>query len=161
MITVNYSSVDGTSIKKSYKTIANAAKFARKWVGDRPEIGSRYAASGDGVGKITVQGCSIIELFTLELPKTAKLWILSYEDGASVGIFTKSHGGVGNGPRWFFARGCYVAGPNGRDYFKAVPGSVRMLDYAKGEAEAEFDRIKAIDASAERAKAVRTARRLH
>ena len=34
-----------------------------KWVGAHPEIGSTYAVSGDGVGKVTCQGVSLSELF--------------------------------------------------------------------------------------------------
>lgn len=87
----------------------------------------------------------------VKLPKSAKMWVLSYENGASVGIFSMSHGGIGNGPRWYFARGNYVGAGRGQ-YFQAIEGSVRLLDKASGEALAEYDRIKAIDAAFWRAK---------
>jgi hypothetical protein len=78
---------------------------------------------------------------------------MSFEDGASVGIFSMPHGGIGNGPRWFFARGNYVARVGSSpSYFQAIEGTVRLLDYASGEAIAEYDRIKAIDAAFWRAK---------
>jgi hypothetical protein len=87
----------------------------------------------------------------VKLPKSATMWVLSYENGASVGIFSMSHGGVGDGPRFYLARGKYV-GAGRSQYFQAIDGSVRMLDYASGEALAEYDRIKAIDAAFWRAK---------
>lgn len=87
----------------------------------------------------------------VKLPKSANMWVLSYENGASVGIFSMSHGGIGNGPRWYFARGQYVGAGRGQ-YFQAIEGSVRMLDYASGEALAEYDRIREIDAAFWRAK---------
>lgn len=62
-ITVRYSSIDRFSKSRSFKTIDGARRWARYWVGNHPEIGSGYAVSGDGVGKITVRGCTLDELF--------------------------------------------------------------------------------------------------
>jgi hypothetical protein len=66
-ITVRYSSVDsyGKAITRKFKTMKGASKFARKWVGDYPDLGSTYAVSFDGVGKVTVEGCTIKELFAV------------------------------------------------------------------------------------------------
>jgi hypothetical protein len=62
-ITVKYSSIDCSTTVRKFTTIAGASKFARNWIGDHPEIGSRYAVSGDGIGKIEVTGASLTELF--------------------------------------------------------------------------------------------------
>jgi hypothetical protein len=56
IIRVCYSSIDRFRKVATFKTLAGARKFAQKWVGQHPEIGSHYAVSGDGVGKITVEG---------------------------------------------------------------------------------------------------------
>lgn len=63
MIKVTYTSIDGGRKSRSYSTIEGAKKFAHTWVGPHPEIGSWYAVSGDGVGKITVSGASLRDLF--------------------------------------------------------------------------------------------------
>jgi hypothetical protein len=56
MIKVKYSSIDRFSKSAQFKTLAGAQKFAQKWVGASPELGSYYAVSADGVGKVTVRG---------------------------------------------------------------------------------------------------------
>lgn len=56
MIKVRYSSVDGYRVSRSFKTLKGARAFAQKWVGKNPEIGSSYAVSGDGIGKIEAYG---------------------------------------------------------------------------------------------------------
>ena len=59
MIKVKYSSVDGRGGKwRSFKTLGRARVFAQYWVGKNPEIGSTCAVSGDGIGKIEVQGAN-------------------------------------------------------------------------------------------------------
>lgn len=62
-IVVTYESIDGVLNKRTYWTLEGARKFAVKWVGENAEFGSNYAVSNDGVGKVTVQGCSLAELF--------------------------------------------------------------------------------------------------
>ena len=62
-ITVFYSAADGAKITRTFKTLTGAQKFAHKWVGAYPEISPRYAVSGDGVGKITVDGAMLRDLF--------------------------------------------------------------------------------------------------
>jgi len=64
-ISVFYSSVDRPSrrVKRTYTSIERASEFARHWIGNHPEIGSSYAVSSDGVGKITVKGATLQELF--------------------------------------------------------------------------------------------------
>jgi hypothetical protein len=66
MIKVRYSSVDRFSKTRSFKTIEGARKFAHAWVGRHPEIGSSYAVSGDGIGKVTAVGVTLAELFPAE-----------------------------------------------------------------------------------------------
>jgi hypothetical protein len=62
-ITVYYTSIDGCRQKKIYKNLQKARAWAQYWIGEHPEIGSHYAVSGDGVGKITVDGASLYDLF--------------------------------------------------------------------------------------------------
>lgn len=68
MIKVKYSSVDRFRKTGSFKTLKGARKFAQSWIGKYPEMGSSYAVSGDGIGKIEVQGCALAELFGEEKP---------------------------------------------------------------------------------------------
>jgi len=62
-IIVRYSSIDGASYTRTYTTLKGARKFAHEWIGAHPEIGTSYAVSFDGVGKITVSGATLAELF--------------------------------------------------------------------------------------------------
>lgn len=62
-ISVSYSSIDGVHKSRTFKTMKAARKWAADWVGEHPEIGSGYAVSGDGVGKVTCRGCTIQALF--------------------------------------------------------------------------------------------------
>jgi hypothetical protein len=63
IIKVKYSSVDGYNKVRSFKTLTGARKFAQEWVGKNPDLGSYYAVSDDGVGKITVNGVPLKALF--------------------------------------------------------------------------------------------------
>ena len=54
-IVVTYSSVDRCRKRSKFKTLRGAQAFAQNWIGSHPEIGSRYAVSGDGIGKIGMQ----------------------------------------------------------------------------------------------------------
>lgn len=62
-IVVRIEGVDGAGQRRKFTTIAGASAFARKFVGDTPEMGSTYAVSGDGVCKATCDGCTLRELF--------------------------------------------------------------------------------------------------
>lgn len=62
-IVVSYRSVDHFSKRRRFKTLAGARRFAQKYVGETPELGSCYAVSGDGVGRIMVSGATLLELF--------------------------------------------------------------------------------------------------
>lgn len=55
-ITVRYSSIDRYAKKAHFYTLAGARKFAWKLIGSHPDLGSDYAVSDDGIGKITVSG---------------------------------------------------------------------------------------------------------
>ena len=66
-ITVRYASIDHFSQTRSFSTLVAARRYAFKWLGEFPEVGSTYAVSGDGVGRITVSGVSIQELLHGEL----------------------------------------------------------------------------------------------
>ena len=67
-ITVRYEAIDGARKTASFRTLAGARKFAQHWVGNNPDCGSDYAVSGDGVGIVRVEGCSIFDLFSFEAP---------------------------------------------------------------------------------------------
>jgi hypothetical protein len=77
-IKVRYSSVDGYSKSRKFKSLKAASKFARERVGDHPEIGSHYAVSGDGIGKIVVEGAKLAELFPSpeQVARSAKLELI-------------------------------------------------------------------------------------
>lgn len=63
MIRVRYSTIDHYQEARWFGTLKGAKAFAQKCVGEHPEIGSFYAVSSDGVGKITVQGAALTDLF--------------------------------------------------------------------------------------------------
>ncbi len=62
-ITVRYSSIDGCSKSRKFKSLKGAQAFAQRYVGKTPEMGGSYAVSGDGVGKIEVTGVALSALF--------------------------------------------------------------------------------------------------
>lgn len=65
MITVMYSSIYHFSKRKVFNNLAEAQEYAQEWIGRFPTISRtfQYAVSDDGIGKITVAGCTIYELF--------------------------------------------------------------------------------------------------
>ena len=62
-IRVNYRAVDGFQKSCLFKTVAGARRFAVKYVGENAEFGIGQAVSRDGVGTVTVSGCTLAELF--------------------------------------------------------------------------------------------------
>jgi len=62
-IRVTYHSIDGH--KESFDTtyLSVAQRWASRWIGKSPSLGRGYAVSDDGIGKITVEGASLRELF--------------------------------------------------------------------------------------------------
>jgi hypothetical protein len=67
-IKVFYSSIDGYRKTKLFKTLKGARKYAQERVGANPDMGSYYAVSFDGIGKIQCEGVPLAHLFG-ELPK--------------------------------------------------------------------------------------------
>lgn len=65
-IKVTYRSVDGASMTRRYATLAGARKWAHEMVGEHPDMGSWYAVSFDGIGRVTVEGASLAELFPVK-----------------------------------------------------------------------------------------------
>lgn len=63
MIKVTYQAVDGYRKTAKFKTLTGAQRFAHKWVSAHPDVGSFYAVSPDGIGRVMVEGCSIQEIF--------------------------------------------------------------------------------------------------
>jgi hypothetical protein len=73
-ITVTYTSIDRCRTVRTFKTLAGARKFAAEYVGHHPEIGCGYAISSDGIGKVTVKGCTLANLFrTADLDEDDRL----------------------------------------------------------------------------------------
>jgi hypothetical protein len=66
-VIVTYTSIDRCYKRRVFKTLEGAQKFACRYVGETPELGTGYAVSPDGVGKVTCQGCALLQLFP-------KLW---------------------------------------------------------------------------------------
>lgn len=79
MISVSVSSVDGAFKSKQCVSLSEARKFAVYYVGDRPDIGSSYAVSEDGICVVRVTGCSLEELFSGDV-KPAKPYQIFAED---------------------------------------------------------------------------------
>lgn len=63
MIEVSYRSIDHYGETRRFKTLAGARRYAQRRIGPHPELGSFYAISGDGVGRIAVCGASLRDLF--------------------------------------------------------------------------------------------------
>lgn len=62
-ITVYYTAVDGYRKVERFPDVPKAAEFAQHWIGKHPSIGSGYAISDDGIGKIEVAGATLHDLF--------------------------------------------------------------------------------------------------
>ena len=62
-ITVIYDSIDGYHEERGCETIEGARAWAMHWVGECPELGRYYAVSADGIGKITVHGVTVRDIF--------------------------------------------------------------------------------------------------
>jgi hypothetical protein len=63
VIKITYSSVDGAKEVKRFGTVKGASEYASRWIGNHPTIGSTYAVSDDGIGRIEVTGASLADLF--------------------------------------------------------------------------------------------------
>jgi len=59
-ITACYRAVDGYYEKRTYKTLAGAARFCAKWLGRYfDSAGPRRGVTFDGIGVVTIDGCPI------------------------------------------------------------------------------------------------------
>lgn len=63
MIIITYESIDRYKTHRGFTYLSSAQRWAQKWIGKAPTLGSTYAISDDGIGKITVTGCTLKELF--------------------------------------------------------------------------------------------------
>jgi hypothetical protein len=71
-IAVSYDSIDRFHKRRVFRTIEGARRFAHRHVGPHPDRGSFYAVSDDGIGKITVTGLSLDELFPAPVKAAAE-----------------------------------------------------------------------------------------
>jgi len=63
MIKIRYRSIDGCAETRTFKTIKGARAYAHNLLGPHPDIGSFYAVSDDGIGRVTCSGVTLAELF--------------------------------------------------------------------------------------------------
>lgn len=62
-VTVHYEAIDGFRETKTFGCLGKARAYAQHWIGETPSIGTGYAVSDDGVGKITAEGVRVSALF--------------------------------------------------------------------------------------------------
>lgn len=62
-ISIIYQSIDGYNKVRHCETLGGARAWAMYWVGECPDLGLYYAVSADGIGKITVHGATIRDIF--------------------------------------------------------------------------------------------------
>jgi len=62
-IVVVYSTNDRFRTRRKFASVRAAQDFAHHWIGPHPVIGGGCAVSGDGVGKVTVKGATLSDLF--------------------------------------------------------------------------------------------------
>lgn len=102
MIKIKYQAVDGYREGKSFMSLKGAQKYAHDRVGAHPEMGSYYAVSGDGIGKVTVEGVSLTELFPDNQPAQREYrGYLSYEQmqgDCGNDYDERDEGAIGYGP---------------------------------------------------------------
>ena len=61
-ITLRYESVDGFREAKKFTTLKGARAYAKRRIGNPFDIGSYYAVSADGIGRLEAEGASLAEL---------------------------------------------------------------------------------------------------
>jgi len=86
-IIVRVRTIDRFSKSRTFRTLAGAQKFAARWVGETPELGSCYAVSADGVATVRAS-VPVADLFpklnatpSEEGPDPAREW---YDTGAEL-----------------------------------------------------------------------------
>ena len=62
-ITLSYAAIDGHFTQRAFTSLHEAQAFATDRVGGTPEVGTSYAVSADGVGRIDWEGCSASDLW--------------------------------------------------------------------------------------------------
>jgi hypothetical protein len=64
-IVIVYRSIDRCYMRREFRTLVGAQKFAHQKVGPHPDRSEtfRYAVSDDGVGKVEVSGATLSEIF--------------------------------------------------------------------------------------------------
>lgn len=64
-IVVSYRSIDHFSKRRVFKSLVGARRFAHSMVGPHPDRSETfgYAVSDDGVGKVTIEGASLNDIF--------------------------------------------------------------------------------------------------
>lgn len=78
-IRIRVSTLDGLNETKRFKSLADARKFAKRYVGKSPELGANYAVSQHGDAKVEVQGIALEKLFA-ESGKTPTECMCSYNE---------------------------------------------------------------------------------
>lgn len=62
-IKLRFSTLDGIRKTKAFKSLKGARKAAHAWIGADADVGGHYAVSTDGVVKLTVEGCTLADIF--------------------------------------------------------------------------------------------------
>jgi hypothetical protein len=65
-ITIYYESVDGFKKTAEFTDIRDARTYAQEWMGKHCDVTHNYAISGDGIGRIMVDGISLADLFEVK-----------------------------------------------------------------------------------------------
>jgi hypothetical protein len=88
-ITVTYTSIDHFRARRTFKTLKAARAFAVHYLGEHPEIGTHYAVAEDGIGKVTVTGCTLGQLFHNDpIGQAFQVWIgMVDEDRGTTGFY--------------------------------------------------------------------------
>ncbi len=81
-IKLRYSSIDGVRKTFRFQSLAGARAKALSLLGPNADLGSYYAVSPDGVGKVEVTGCALAELFSdPKAPAKPDYFTVSCDDG--------------------------------------------------------------------------------
>lgn len=94
MIIVRYYAIDGFKMRRDFAVLARAQAFAWKWVGENAELGSNYAVSNDGIGKITVSGdatlAQVMGREPIEEALPFEVWVAVVNEDAGTSQWSKS-----------------------------------------------------------------------
>jgi hypothetical protein len=91
-IKLHFSTLDGISKTKTFKTLKGARKAAHNWVGADADVGSSYAVSVDGVVTVRVDGATLQDIFSKDAALPKKTPPVSFDvpcvDGARMFVVT-------------------------------------------------------------------------